>query len=308
MSRRVAVTGGGGLIGGAVIDRLLSEGASVAALARNPARFERWTGCLDLVKGDLADEASLAALAAGAEAFVHCAGVTHARQDGEYQATNVDGARAAAHAAARAGARLVHLSSMSARLPSASPYALSKRDSETAVAAAHDAAVILRLPAIYGPGDMATLPYFKMVLSGLAAEPATTPEARASLLHVEDAAAAIIASFGAAGGVYEVGDDAPDGRSWREIGETLAGVLKVKARRLRAPRPLLEIVHGSARLGAALAGRAPAFRTGQLNEFFHPDWVARDNLLSEAIAWRAKVPLEEGFAKTARWYQKTGLL
>lgn len=309
MTRHVAVTGGAGLIGRAVIDRLIAEGAAVAALARKPARFDRWKDCIEIVEGDLADAGALAMLANGAAGFIHCAGVTHARRDAEYRKTNVEGARAAATAAAAGGARFVHLSSMSARLPDASPYARSKFDGEAAVSAAAPDAIILRLPAIYGPGDLATLPYFRMIKAGLAAEPATRPAARASLLHVEDAAAAILASLAAGkAGVFEVGDDAPHGRSWTEIGAVLAGVLDVRPRRLRAPRLVLEVVHGAARTADALAGRTPSFRSGQLNEFFHPDWVARTNLLSEAIGWRPKILLEEGFAKTARWYQKSGLL
>lgn len=312
MTSAVAVTGGTGLVGGAVIDKLLKGGHAVRALARNPKGLARWEGCLDIVTGDLEDEAALAALCRGQAGLIHCAGVTHARQDAEYRAVNLDGARRAAEAARAAGARIVHISSMSARRPEVSPYARSKFESETAVIAARgaDGAVVLRLPAIYGPGDMATLPYFKLIKAGLAAEPATKVEARASLLHVEDAAAAILAALESAPGgtVYEVGDDRAEGRSWAEIGASLSGALGVKTRRIRAPRPLLEVWHGAARLGAAVTGAKPDVRAGQLNEFFHPDWVARDNLLSGAVAWRAHIPLEEGFAKTARWYQEKGLL
>ncbi|MHA7870933.1 MAG: hypothetical protein ACX939_01145, partial [Hyphococcus sp.] len=54
--------------------------------------------------------------------------------------------------------------------------------------------------------------------------------------------------------------------------------------------------------------RAPSVRTGQINEFFHPDWVARERLFNEAAGWRPATPLAEGFAKTALWYQERGLL
>lgn len=312
MTKSVAVTGGTGLVGGAVIDRLLKDGHSVRALARNPAGLARWDGRLDVVKGDLDDAAALAALCRSQEGVIHCAGLTYARRDTDYYVVNVIGARRIADAARASGARLLHISSLSARRPEVSPYAKSKFESEAAVieTRGRDGAVVLRLPAIYGPRDMATLPYFKLVKAGLAAEPATRQEARASLLHVEDAAAAILDGLLAApaGGVYEVGDDAPDGRSWAEIGAALARALNTKAKRVRVPRALLEAWHGAARLGATLSGRTASVRTGQLNEFFHPDWTARDSLLSAVTGWRARIPLEEGFAKTARWYQEKGLL
>ena len=66
--------------------------------------------------------------------------------------------------------------------------------------------------------------------------------------------------------------------------------------------------HALVGAGEQILNRPPSLRAGQVNEFFHPDWVARDNLLSSATSWRAKTPLEEGFAKTALWYQENGLL
>lgn len=311
MTRRIAVTGGAGLIGAEVINAALARGDAVVALARHPQKFVVWGDRISLVTGDLSNAAALEKLLSGCNTVIHCAGLTHARADADYHAVNVEGAGAVARAAYAAGVAMAHASSLSARLANASPYARSKRDSEDAVRAAHPGAVVLRLPAIYGPRDMATLPYFKMVKAGLAAEPATRPPARATLLYVDDAAAALTAAAtpGApAPGVYDVDDDAPAGRSWTEIGQILGRVLGVRTRRATTPRWALALWQSAVRLADAARGAAPTFRTGQINEIFHPDWVARDNLLSAAGIWRAKTPLEEGFAKTARWYQKAGLL
>ncbi|MEQ8749911.1 MAG: NAD(P)-dependent oxidoreductase [Amphiplicatus sp.] len=311
MSRTIAVTGGTGFVGAALIRRLLACGEQVKALARDPKKLPR-TDNLIAVEGALESEAALARLAGGADAFIHCAGLTHARRDADYRTVNVDGAARAARAAAAAGARFLHVSSMSARLPAASPYAASKLDSERAVAEASggNAWIALRAPAIYGPGDMVTLPYFKLVKAGIAAEPLTREEARASILYVDDVAEAILAALdkAPAGAVYEVGDDSLEGHSWREIGRILGEVLDTKARPVRVPRPVITVWHGAARAAAALQARAASVRTGQINEFFHPDWVARENLLSAATDWRPGTPLKEGFAKTVRWYQENGLL
>ncbi len=311
MSRTVAVTGGTGFVGAALIQRLLARGEQVKALARDPKKLPP-TDNLIAVEGALESEAALARLAGGADAFIHCAGLTHARRDAEYRAVNVDGAARAARAAAAEGARFVHVSSMSARLPAASPYAASKRDSERAIAEAsgENKWIALRAPAIYGPGDMVTLPYFKLVKAGIAAEPRTRAEARASILYVDDVAEAILAALdeAPAGAVYEIGDDREDGHSWREIGRTLGEVLAASPRRVRVPRPVIAVWHGAARAGAALQGRTASVRTGQINEFFHPDWAARENLLTAATGWRPRTPLKEGFAKTVRWYQENGLL
>lgn len=309
--RRIALTGGTGFIGAALIDQLLSEGFQVRALARNARRVRR-AGDIEVIEGDLENQASLDALAEGAEALLHLAGETHASSEQDYARINVEGAVRAAAAAAKSGARFVHASSLSARQPEASPYARSKFDSERAVqeASAGNPCLALRLPAIYGPGDLVTLPYFKLLRAGFAFEPATATPARASLLYVEDAASAFISavSQGAAGAVYEVEDEEPEGRAWSEIGRTLAGVYGASAMALRIPKPAVALLHEGVRAAESIFGKTPSIRQGQVNELFHPDWVARDNLFGAATGWRPKTPLKVGFAKTVRWYQEQGLL
>ncbi|NJM35307.1 MAG: NAD-dependent epimerase/dehydratase family protein [Rhodomicrobium sp.] len=209
MTRVVAVTGGTGFVGGALIEGLLRRRDRVTALARDPSQL-LCTNDVVAIRGTLEDEAALGRLASGADAFIHCAGITHARRAADYGAVNVEGAALAARAAADAGARFVHISSMSARLPEASPYAASKLASERAVADAsgQNPWIVLRAPAIYGPKDKATLPYFRMVKAGIAAEPLTRAEARASLLFVTDLVDAIIAALDEAtpNAVYEIDD------------------------------------------------------------------------------------------------------
>ncbi len=309
--KRIAVTGGTGFIGAALIDQLIAQGFSVRALARNAKRVKRGAE-IDIIEGDLQNEAALARLADGSDVFLHLAGETHAQSEQDYARINVIGAERAAAAAARAGARFVHASSLSARQPETSPYARSKFDSEKAVAdaSAGNQFLALRLPAIYGPGDLVTLPYFKLLKSGFAFEPATDRPARASLLFVEDAASAFIAAAarGEAGRVYEVEDDTAEGRAWSDIGKTLSGVFGNSAMALRIPKPAVALLHEGVRAAESIFGKTPSIRQGQVNELFHPDWVARDNLFGPATGWRANTPLKEGFAKTVRWYQEQGLL
>ncbi|MEM9169797.1 MAG: NAD-dependent epimerase/dehydratase family protein [Pseudomonadota bacterium] len=315
MNGTLAVTGGTGLVGGAVIDAAGKRGWTVRALARSPDKMQSRAASLQIVKGDLANGEALDALCAGADAVVHCAGLTFARDDADYERVNVAGARAVARAAATA-ARFVHISSLSARAPELSPYAASKRASEDAVAAARAGAgaICLRLPAIYGPGDLPTLPYFKLVRAGWALEPAAKPSGRASILYVDDAADAVLTAADPAfadrvpAGVYDVGDDREDGRSWAEIGETLGAVFGRAPRRVPLPRPLVALRNSGAMAVARLKGDAPTARTGQTAEFFHPDWVARENLFAAAANWAPARDLRAGFEKTVQWYQDNGYL
>lgn len=305
---KIAVTGATGFVGASLLEVLKREDANVSVLVRDQKRLS--PSCdVGIVVGDLSDEKALGALCDGADAVLHLAGVTHPRDDAAYQSVNVDGARRVAQTAAAAGAKLVHVSSLSAREREASPYAASKRASEECLADIGGDWRAIRLPAIYGPRDTATLPYFRLVARGLALEPRTPVPARASLLFVEDAGRSLLAALNApAGGVYEVGDDQPDGRAWRDIGETLAATLDRPVRAVRVPRFVVAGAHHVIRLGERGLGGARTVRTQQVNEFFHADWVARNNLLSAATSWQAEMDLKTGFAKTAHWYRENGLL
>jgi dihydroflavonol-4-reductase len=112
---RVFVTGGSGLIGGALVDRLVARGDEVVALARSDASAAALAARgAAVARGDLLDEASLTGAMAGCAVAYNVAGVnTLCPTDPEplYRA-NRDGARAVARAAAAAGVRrLVHTSS-----------------------------------------------------------------------------------------------------------------------------------------------------------------------------------------------------
>ncbi len=309
--KRFAVTGGTGFIGAALIDQLIAQGQSVRALARDPKRLKR-ASAIEIVEGSLESDTALDALVRGADVVLHLAGETHAKTEQDYARINVAGAERAAAAAARAGARFVHASSLSGRQPETSPYARSKYDSERAIAAASGANpfIALRLPAIYGPGDLVTLPYFKLLKSGFAFEPATPSPARASILYVDDAAGALItaATRGASGKVFDVGDEATGGRAWSEIGQMLGEIMGNSPRALRIPKPAVALLYEGVRATESIFGMSPSVRQGQVNEIFHPDWVARDNLFNTEARWAPQTALKEGFAKTVRWYQEQGLL
>jgi dihydroflavonol-4-reductase len=115
VAERVFVTGGTGLIGGALVDRLLGRGDAVVALARSDAS----AGALaargaEVVRGDLLDEAALAAGMRSSAVVFNVAGVNALcpTDPAVLYRVNRDGARAVVRAAAAAGARrLVHTSS-----------------------------------------------------------------------------------------------------------------------------------------------------------------------------------------------------
>lgn len=112
---RVAVTGGSGVVGTAVIGHLVDEGHEVRALARSSESVAK-LGSMGAVPvwGDILDQDSLAEVVEGCELVFHLAGINEmcTRRRDHMWKVNVEGSRLMMNAAARAGVRrMIHTSS-----------------------------------------------------------------------------------------------------------------------------------------------------------------------------------------------------
>jgi dihydroflavonol-4-reductase len=112
---RVFVTGGSGFVGQALVQRLLSRGDEVVALARSPESETLLSGLgARVARGDVRDEDTLCAGMRGSDLVFNVAGVNTLCVDDAtaMMQANVEGPPAVVRAAARAGVpRLVHTSS-----------------------------------------------------------------------------------------------------------------------------------------------------------------------------------------------------
>jgi dihydroflavonol-4-reductase len=112
---RVFITGGTGVIGTALVTRLLERGDQVVALARSDASAATLAARgAEVVRGEAYDEDALAQGMAGCTSAFNVAGVNSlcVEDPRAMERLNVSGAEVAVRAAARAGvARLVHTSS-----------------------------------------------------------------------------------------------------------------------------------------------------------------------------------------------------
>jgi nucleoside-diphosphate-sugar epimerase len=111
----VCVTGGTGFLGGALIRRLLAEGAIVRVLARNSPRADALAARgAEVVRGDLSDSAAIARAVAGAAVVYHVAAMVEAPGDlADFLDANRGGTERVFHAALQhAVGRLVYSSSI----------------------------------------------------------------------------------------------------------------------------------------------------------------------------------------------------
>jgi nucleoside-diphosphate-sugar epimerase len=315
MAGSVAVTGATGFVGAAVVRHLARAGWRVRVLTRRmPQSVLMPDHPIEVVLGDVADRTSLEQLVKGADAIVHCAGLTKALKVIDLFNVNEGGTVRLLEAAQKVApqARLVHISSLAAREPGLSPYAASKRAAEDklpALAGSRDW-VALRPPAVYGPGDLALLPLFKAAKLGLLAYPAC-PGARASTIHVSDLATAIgalLATTVWSQRVIEPDDEHPRGHGWDEINHVLGECFGKRPLPLRLSRPWMTGIAGAVTLVSHLTGNPQILSLDKIPELYHGDWAASGPKLSELANWRPAFGLRDGFADTLKWYRAEALL
>ena len=265
------------------------------------------------VTGSLEQSDALARLVDGVDIVVHCAGAVGGADRADYTKVNVEGTRRLALAAARAGVRrFIHLSSMAAREPGLTQYAASKFDSELALASEFPAArsIILRPPAVYGPGDKGTLPLIRQLMQRVAVLPVDAAQ-RVSLIYVSDLAEGVLAMMAAADcppEPLEICDGTVGGYSWAELATVAGKVAGHKTHAVFLPRPVAQIVARLARWHARRTGEQPILSPGKLPELYHRDWVCHRHGVTETTGWRARVNFAKGLAMTIDWYANAGLL
>lgn len=265
-----------------------------------------------MVPGALEDAGALTRLLEGADAVVHAAGAVRARSSREFIETNAGSTRDLLSAAARLRdpPRILLLSSLAAREPALSPYAASKRAAEDVLERDADGMwwAALRPPAVYGPGDRATLPLFRAMKRGLLPVPADG-RGRFSLIHVDDLTegiVALVASDVACGQVLEIRDESARGYSWLDLVEVAGHAAGKPVRPIRVSAALLRLTAGVSATICRGLGLSPMLSPGKVREILHPDWVCAGNPVAEQTDWRPSVDLKSGFKKTFEWYVKSG--
>lgn len=246
----VALTGASGFVGAAIARRLAEDGWQLRLLVRagSEARVPALANT-EIVTGGLGERSALDRLLAGAAVLVHCAGAVRGATYADFERVNVTGTQALLGAAAPT-LRVLHISSLAARHPQLSHYAASKRAGELCVTAALPASrrVILRPPAVYGPGDRELRPLLDAMRRGLALLPGPAA-ARFSLLYVEDLARVVsrlLAGDSAWGRIHEPDDGMPGGYTWADLLTAVAELRGSPVRGVRVPGVLLSV------LGAAM--------------------------------------------------------
>jgi dihydroflavonol-4-reductase len=318
------VTGATGLVGNNVVRALLAQGRAVRVLTRANSDPRPLAGLdVEIVHGDVRDAVAVEKSVQGVNEVVHSAAYVHIGWQGTETARsiNVEGTRNMSQAALRAGAKMVHVSSVDAlglasgkRLANEetpvnggvlSPYVVTKRAAEAVVLEQ----VERGLPAtIVNPGFMIG-PYDwkpssgRMLLQVAKGWGLFAPLGANSYCDVRDVTAGILAAL----------DRGLPGRKYILAGEVLTyfQAWRTIAKVTGATPPLVPI-GPLARKVAGLAGDAWRGLTGREPDVnsattaISAQWRGFSSARAEAeLSYRSR-PIEESVADAWTWFRANG--
>ncbi len=332
---RALVTGATGMVGRHIAERLLADGWTVRALVRDPAdrRAQSLGGAgVDLARGDVLDQPSFVAAAAGCDVLFHAAAQVMTRGWESYRSVNVDGTRNAISAAAAAGARLMQVSSVavygsetrylgehrsgktSEDLPfmplhARNYYGRTKRESEELVMAAHRAgriwATAVRPDVIYGRYDRQFVPRLAPLLRFGVVPLLAGGRATLAVVHaaaVADGAVRAAAHDGAGGRAYNLAND---------FDVTVRDFFAFGARGLGVAPRFLPVPLWLARGGLRAAKRTARVVTlgrWRIGGGTAVDFLTRDNPFTSErarreLGWAPAVRPEDGVVDAFAWWR-----
>ncbi len=273
----VTVFGGSGFVGRHVVRALAKRDYRIRVAVRRPELAGHLqplgkVGQIHAVQANLRYPASVQAAMRDSHAAINLVGILVEGGAQTFDAVQGSGAGTVAKAAAAAGARMVHVSSISADENSLSRYGRSKAAGEKAVREAVPAAAILRPSVVFGPEDN-----FSNRFAALARVSPALPligggATKLQPVYVGDVATAVADAVDGKtrpGAIYELGG--PEVLTMREIMEIILAVIERK-------RMLVSLPFGLAKLQALALQFAP----GPLK--LTPDQVAllrADNVVSD---------------------------
>ena len=253
--RRVAVIGGSGFLGSAIVARLAEAGLEVRVLVRRPERLAgrartAGPGAVEALQADVRDNGALALALADCDAVVNAVGLYVEQAAESFEAVHELGAlNAAQHCAGIGIKRLLHISGIGADPQSASRYVRARALGEQLVRKAFPQATILRPSAVFDPEDR-----FINTLAGIARVSPLIPlfgqgETLLQPVYRGDLAEAVLRALRdptTRGRVYELGG--PKAYSYRALLELIMAQSGRRRRLLPVPFPLWDGLAAAAAL------------------------------------------------------------
>lgn len=334
---KIAVTGGGGFLGGHLLPRAIAQGADLTCLVRSSQTI--LPQGVKVLQGDCLNAEDMKTLMADQDIFIHMAALLFGNGWQDYFRANIRAAENIVEAFKslpedRRPVKMIFTSSLSAAGPSMGNDGKSEREEATPVsaygwsklccerilaAAPVSELTILRPPIIYGSGDRGLLPLFKSAAKGIGVSPGAFRKFPVSVIHAKDAAAAILlACRPDLNGVYHLSD----GRRY-DMDEFCRAAAKACGREkcvvFHPPLPFMaltaKISDAFFMLRARMANdmgrrppKPPHWNTDKYEEAKQAGWLADSAKFDQAVGFQAEMTLEKGLAEAVAGYHARGWL
>ena len=328
MSDIALVTGASGFVGSAVARALVARGLHVRVVMRPTAnRLNIAKLHCEPVVGDMRDEASMTAALKGARYLFHVAADYRlwARDPGEIERNNFQGARATMGAALKVGVeRVVYTSSVAALKPGDAAVDENSRHTPQSVIGAYKRSKLVAereverlvreegLPAVIvapstpiGPRDIKPTPTGRIIVEAATGRMPAFVDTGLNLVHVDDVANGHLLALdkGKIGENYILGGT--DVALQTMLGD-IAFLSGRKAPTIKIPRAPLFPLAWAAEAVARVTGKEPfltadALRMSRYRMFFSSEKARRD------LGYTAR-PYREGLKDALSWFRENGYL
>ncbi len=321
MSRKIVITGANGFIGSNLVKLALEKGYDVYPIVREGSSPRLLSELeTEIYRTDFLSyqrlNRSFKQIGNDVDLFIHCAGVTEARNTDEFQRGNVQVTENLLKTIKVSGIgikKFVLLSSLAARGPGLekeetgddpiSDYGSSKLQAES-ILRDHDLpSLIVRPTAVYGPGDLAFLELVKLLKLRLSIM-LGNPESKLTFIHVEDLCELIMQSnLFSDPRIY-----AYDGKTYtqRQTLKAFKEAMDIRSSlTVKVPSKffldLTRLLNGAS---LALTGRTWKYTPEKAKELIAEDWSIGQN--NELLKIEPKHSLNSGVSQTVEWYKEKG--
>lgn len=326
---KVLLTGATGHIGSNVARELVKALHHVTALVRESSDRRGIDGLpVEVVVGDVLDEASVARASKGADAVVHCAAEFAMRSSDPEPIlrASIEGTRNVLRAASAAGAKRAVVTGSAAAVGASAtaseirsekdwpesatvPYYRAKVEGERAakaIASELGLATVVLLPTlVLGPNDHRKTPSMQPILD-VANGKQPTVDGGLNVVSVVDVARAHVLALtrGDAGERYLI---AGENLTLRELGEKIAAFTGKVPKHMSLPKWAVRLVATAMEAGSAISGRPPALTRALVDDAFGK-FAFVDGSKARAVLGLQPVSAGEVVEETLRWFLDQGWL
>lgn len=300
---KTIITGASGFLGSHIIKIMMNKGMSVHALLRESSSLKNLPDECEFTRVDFMNPDSMAEAIADADVIVHAAGATSAASQEEFDRANALVTKNILTARERyaSNALFIFVSSQAASGPTGNgpvtDYGRSKLLGEFAVRDT-DNWVILRPPAIFGPGDPASTPVMKLALKGIFVSPLINGKGFC-LVYARDLAR-LIADLpdysDAVGKTLE--PSYGELFSWKDFHRILEKAAGRRILHIIIPPFLVRAAGFMSEALAPFTQKAPFFSRDKCKELLAAEWPLDDGLTCRITGWKPAVPVEEAMKET----------